>query len=62
MSDNLQDTLEAQLIVSMRIYDTLMTILTGQDEQLARKLQDLHAQGKLLFDSPTFTGEFIAEQ
>lgn len=41
-----------QLIVSMRIYDVLMALLTSEDETLAERLHELHADGKIMGSLP----------
>ena len=42
-----------QLIVLMRIYDVVMAIYTDIDKEGAKKLYDLHAQGKVLGSEPS---------
>ena len=56
----LQEVLQVQLIVSMRIYDVLMALLTTQDDEIAIKLREVHKSGRILFDEPSFSGEFLA--
>lgn len=57
---DLQEVLQVQLIVNMRIYDVLMAILTDNNKEVAHKLREIHKSGRILFDEPSFSGEFIA--
>lgn len=41
-----------QLIVQMRIYDALMSILAVQDEEASTRLHELHSNGKVLGSLP----------
>jgi hypothetical protein len=45
-----------QLVVSMRIYDALMALLSTQDDELAEQLGDIHALGQVVGNPPGFTG------
>lgn len=47
----------AQLIVSMRIYDVLMALLTDADPKAAAALHQLHSEGKLLGSWPVLRVE-----
>jgi hypothetical protein len=50
-----------QLIVQMRIYDTLMALLTKVDKDTAKELMQLHAAGKLMGTTPFFDGTFLSD-
>lgn len=52
---------QVQLIVSLRIYDVLMAILTDNNKEVAHKLREIHKSGRILFDEPSFSGEFMAD-
>ncbi len=46
----------ASLITLMRIYDTLMALLTEKDADAARKLIEAHSNGYLLGPMPFLAG------
>lgn len=45
------------LIVLMRIYDTQLALLREQNPEVAEKLVNLHAEGKILGPLPTLDTE-----
>jgi hypothetical protein len=48
-------------IQQSRIYDTLMSILTLLDKDVAKDLLELHSSGNILTPMPVFNGNFITD-
>lgn len=55
------DVKQAQLIVSMKIYDVLMALLTLQDKEVAKDLDELHSAGVVIGQGPTFLKFFARD-
>lgn len=66
MSDDnvpsLEETMYALLITNMRIYDTMMALLTEQNSELARNIQEMHAGGSVVTPSITYNGLHIFDE
>jgi hypothetical protein len=52
------DVKQAQLIVSMKIYDVLLALLMEANPRVGADLDKLHSAGTVLGLGPTFTGFF----
>lgn len=59
---SLEDTMYALLITNMRIYDTMMALLTEQNAELARNIQEMHAGGSIVTPSITYNGLHIFDE
>lgn len=51
-----------QFIYTARVYDALLTLITLQNDGVAKDLMELHAAGHILGPSPVFTGTFLTDE
>lgn len=55
----MNEHLEIQTVLLMRIYDVLFGILQSSNKELAEDIMRIHADGTILAPSPLFNGTFI---
>jgi hypothetical protein len=59
--EQLEEAIGALLITNLRLYDVLLSLLTGAYPELAKNLMQTHLEGKLVGPPPLFGGEFLTE-
>lgn len=59
---SLEDTMYALLITNMRIYDTLVALLTETNDELAKNLLEMHAGGSIMTPSISYGGLHVFDE
>jgi hypothetical protein len=59
---DIEEALNIQLIVSMRLYDVLMAVLSSLDEDASDVITEAHKAGVLMGYSPKYIGRFLSDE